>query len=261
MQTAVQSSPRSGHALVSPSAEPTQDATFGSPLAPVDTGAASNEELWPFKIRVARSRDLLNKAVRLRQSAYQRHVPQFAATLGAPEAADFDAGTCVLLAESKFDGAPLGTMRVQTNRYKPLPLEGVVSLPDWLRGSTLAEAMRLGIVTAREGRLARDALFKAFYLACLAQGIDWMVITARAPLDKMYKGLMFCDVFPDAPFIPMPYIGDIPHRVLALRVADVKPLWQAHGHPLFTFFFDTRHPDLQPLHTEIGQEAPASFYG
>ena len=54
---------------------------------------------------------------------------EFAAKM-AIESCDRDPGTAILLAESKLDGAPLGTMRIQTNEYAPLAVEQSVRLPD-----------------------------------------------------------------------------------------------------------------------------------
>ena len=56
------------------------------------------------------------------------HFPGFAHGLTLPENADSEQGVVVLLAESKIDGSPIGTMRIQTNIYKPLALEQSVTL-------------------------------------------------------------------------------------------------------------------------------------
>jgi hypothetical protein len=184
------------------------------------------------------------KAVRIRQSAYARHVPQFARQLEEPEAADREGGSIVLLAESKLDGTALGTMRVQTNRFHRLKLEDSVELPAWLQDRSLAEATRLGVGEGSIGRVVKTALFKAYYLYCMDQGIDWMVITARKPLDRNYEMLMFQDVFEPGSLFPMRHVGDIPHRVMAFEPADAKRLWTAAKHPLCTYIWDTHHPDI-----------------
>jgi hypothetical protein len=101
------------------------------------------EEPLPFTIRVAGNERQLRKAVSIRQRAYGRHVPALAELLRVPEAKDHEPGCVVLVAESKLDGEPLGTMRIQTNRYRPLAIEASVALPAWLSGNVLAEATRL----------------------------------------------------------------------------------------------------------------------
>ena len=87
------------------------------------------EELLPFTVRLVRNEEDLKKAVKIRHSAYARHMPAVAETLTAPEKADTEDGVVVLLAESKLDGSALGSVRIQTNRYRPLSLEKSIKLP------------------------------------------------------------------------------------------------------------------------------------
>lgn len=211
--------------------------------APLATGLP--EELLPFTVRLVRNEADLNKAVQIRHAAYARHLPLFAETLKTAETDDVENGVVVLLAESKIDGSPLGTMRIQTNQYKPLSLEESIELPQWLRSRSLAEATRLGVTNATGGRLVTTVLFKAFYLYCHQIGSDWMVITARSPVDRTYERLLFTDVFPDAGYIPIHHVGNLPHRVMSSEVDTAEERWAAAKHPLFNFAFRTLHPDIQ----------------
>lgn len=206
-------------------------------------GLGMAEERLPFTIRVVRSDDALQKAVTIRQAAYARHVPEFAAKLGAPEPNDHDRGSVVLLAESKVDASPLGTMRIQTNRYRDLAIAQSVELPAWLKNKSMAEATRLGVALGQTGRVVKTTLFKSFFLYCREAGIEWMVIAARPPLDRQYEALMFEDLFPGQ-FIPMRHGNDIPHRVLAFEVGTAEERWAEANHPLFKFVFQTRHSDI-----------------
>ncbi len=202
------------------------------------------EERLPFGIRIVRNEEDLDKAVSIRHSAYGRHIPAVAALLEKAETGDSEPGSVVLLAESKLDGSPLGTMRIQTNRYSKLALEQSVELPAWLQGKSQAEATRLGVTNNRMGRLVKTALFKAYYQYCVLEEIDWMVIAARSPLDRQYEALLFQDVYPGNDFTPMRHVGNIPHRVMSLCVELVEPNWGQAKHPLFGFFFHTSHPDI-----------------
>jgi hypothetical protein len=204
------------------------------------------DERLPFTLRTVQNVDELQKAVGIRHEAYARHVPLLAQTLMEPEPIDFEPGIAVMLAESKLNGMALGTMRIQTNRFKPLTLEQSLTLPEWLQGRRLAEATRLGIAGNRAGQVVKTALFKAYYQFCLESGIEWMVIAGRSPIDRQYERLLFEDVYPDAGFIPLKHAGNLPHRVMALRVSDVEPKWKAARHPLYRYFFMTRHLDIQP---------------
>ena len=206
---------------------------------------AMREERLPFVVTIARDEGALRDAVAMRQAAYGRHLPDLAATLSEPETSDREPGAIVLVARARLDGAVLGTMRIQTNRYHALHLEDSAPLPEWLDSAALAEATRLGVVAGPVGRVVKTALFKAFYQYCLLSGIDWMVITARPPLHRQYEALLFTDVFPSQGLIPMAHVGGIGHRVLALNVAQARTRWQAAGHPLFAYMCLTHHPDLR----------------
>ena len=224
------------------------------PAAAQLLGEAPAVERLPFTVSIARSDEQLRKAVTMRHAAYARHVPEFAERLKAPEPCDYDEDSVVLLAESKLDGSPLGTMRIQTNRHCSLAIEQSVELPDWLQGCSLAGASRLGVALGRMGRVVKTVLFKALFRYCEQVGIDWMVIGARAPLDRQYEALLFRDVFPEQGFIPFRHADNIPHRVQAFEVETAEARWSAAHHPLFDFVFRTHHPDL-----DLGRETP--FYG
>lgn len=212
-------------------------------------------ERVPFTVRVARSDEELEKVVHIRHAAYARHVPAVAEKLKAPEPYDRDPGIVVLLAESKLDGSPLGTMRIHTSRFSPLPLEGSVELPEWLKATPRSEANRLGISEGRIGRLVKHLLFKAYFQYCALAGIEWMVIAARSPLDRQYDALLFNDLF-GGQFLPMRHGGNIPHRVLGLQVSSAEDRWAVSKHPLFDFMIRTTHPDIELGDCEFDPDAP-----
>jgi hypothetical protein len=206
--------------------------------------AGKSEELLPFTVRLVSNEDELNQAVHVRHMAYARHLPDFAETLKTPEAADHEEGVVILLAQSKLDGSPLGTLRSQTNQFKPLSLEHSVDLPDWLQSRRLAEATRLGVSAGTAGSLVTSVLFKAFYLYCLQVDVEWMVVTGRAPVDRTYDRMLFDDVFPGRGYIPFEHVGNLPHRVLSFNVKTGASLWAAAKHPLYEFMVNTHHPDI-----------------
>lgn len=202
-------------------------------------------ERLPFTVRVVTDPADLEAAVSIRKSAYGRHVPTLAATMNTVEEMDTQPGCKVLLATSNLDGEPLGTMRIQTNRYAPLCVEKSVALPNWLADDGMAEASRLGICLGKTGRLVKVAIFKAFYLYCIENQITWMIATGRRPVYRDYKSLMMEDVFPEREMIPMAHVGDIPHRVMFLKAIDVESKWKEARHPLYHYFFNLNHPEIQ----------------
>ncbi len=218
-------------------------ATNGSNAWDQSTQGLPMERL-PFTVTVVDDELGLEKALSIRKSAYGRHMPEIADSLGEAEKYDYDPGSVILLAESKLDGEPLGTMRIQTNQFGPLWLEESVALPEAMRRFRLAEATRLGVVPSKVGRFVKIVLFKALYLYCLGTNVSWMVIAARSPLDRQYQSLLFKDLFPEQGYIPMKHAGNVPHRVLGLDVTAAEHMWRSSNHPLCGFMGDTHHPDI-----------------
>jgi hypothetical protein len=205
---------------------------------------ATREERLAFSVRVVGNQEDLAKAVSIRHAAYARHMPEFAEKLREPEAMDSEPGVVVLLAESKLDGAPLGTLRIQSNSHMALKVEQSVTLPRWLRDRPLAEVSRLGIVGGTTGRLVKTVLIKAAFQYCEFDGIEWAIVAARAPLDRHYDVLLFEDLFPEQGFIPMRHGANIPHRVLGFEIDTGHQRWTDAKHPLLNFFSYTQHPDI-----------------
>src|ERR1700754_4784571 len=127
-------------------------------LANTHIQALKREARLPFRVRVVANDDALERALTVRQSAYMRHVPNFARSMHEPEPYDREPGGLVLLAEAKLDGSPVGTMRIQTNRFRQLAIQQSVSLPSWLTGR-LVGATRLAVEAGAPGRMVKTALF------------------------------------------------------------------------------------------------------
>jgi hypothetical protein len=87
-------------------------------------------------------------------------------------------------------------------------------------------------------------LFKALFLYCEQEQIDWLIITARSPIDREYDAMLFEDVFEHRQFMPMAHVGGLPHRVMAGEVGVARQRWGEAKHPLFKFVFQTHHPDI-----------------
>jgi hypothetical protein len=205
--------------------------------------AHRSPDRMPFTIRIVERERDLEKAVTIRKAAYGRHLPDFAQHMSVDDC-DQSVDTIVLLAESKLDGVPLGTIRIQTNASAPLPVQSSVLLPPWCNRGRLAEATRLGIAAGSPGRMVKVMLFKALFLFCEQQKIDWLIITARSPLDREYEAMLFKDIAEKGRFFPMTHVGGLPHRVMAGAVATARRRWEEARHPLFKFVFETYHPDI-----------------
>ena len=202
-------------------------------------------ERLAFEVRRVETQDDLFKVVVIRHEAYSRHLPELGRRLTAPEPADTEPGYTVLLAESRLDRTPLATVRLQVNEFGPLALERSIDLPGWLQGRKLAEATRLALADTVRGRFVTQVMFKAFFQFCLEHDVEWMVVCARPPLDRIYLSLLFEDVVPGGAFIPLRHSANIPHRALAFNVATAEARWRTAGHSMYAFMGLTLHPDIR----------------
>ena len=207
--------------------------------------AASPVEYLPFTIRPIRNQADFERALHIRYAAYARHLPEFADALKTPESDDLEHDVTIFLATSKVDGSTLGSARIQNNLRRPLNLEQSVQLPDWLKGKRLAEARRLSVAPGSAGRLVKHALIKACLLYSIEHRLQWSVLAARPPLDRMYEKLLFRDLLNGETFIPLPRANNVPHRVLGLDMEQLEANYTQAGHPLLDFFCHTHHPDIQ----------------
>lgn len=200
-------------------------------------------EILPFVVEMAREGDL-HEVAALRSASYGKHIPALGMVLQKPEECDYELGCEVIVARSKFDGTLLGTMRVHTNAFKPLPLQMSLRLPERYSNSRMVEATRLCVKGSPNASLVRSALFKALFQYCEAQGVDWMMAAGRRPVDRIYDALLFSDVNEHGKFYPMAHASGVPHRVMSLAPLEARFTWEACEHPLYRFVIETEHKDV-----------------
>lgn len=198
----------------------------------------------PFTVRIVRTEEHLSKAVSVRAKTYGRHHPEVAETLSNAEVADRAPFSLVLLAESKANETALGTLRIETNSRDRLPVESLLPEDGFFAGKTIAFVTRLGVSNHPESSLAKLALFKALHRYCLACQIDWIVVTARPPMDRQYNRLGFIDVYSDKRLVPINWSGNIPMRIMALETFSCERKWKEINHPLYKFMFLDYCPDI-----------------
>jgi hypothetical protein len=172
-------------------------------------------------------------------------MPGWRQSLIEPDALDRDASTLVLLCEDKRTGAAIGTSRVQTCRDRPLLIEQSMPLPAQIGRLGRAEITRLSTVPGADP-LVKIALCKAAFLYCVATQSRYMVIGARnEALVRQYRRVGFVDVHPEQQMVPLAHAGGVPHRVLVMDTCTAPREWLLSNQGLFSFFFDTRHPDIE----------------
>jgi hypothetical protein len=193
---------------------------------------------------VSSTQDLLD-ACSVRAQAYGHHLPDMGSKLAEPDELDFAAGTSVFVCRDKADGRAMGTMRIQSNAFGPLMMEGSFDLPPWLKGASRAEITRLAVRVGADP-LIRLSLWKASYLFCMANCLEWMVVGARnEALIRNYRRLGFVDVFGQEDLMPLAHTGGLPHRIMAFENTSAERRWGEMRHPLYQFVFETVHADLE----------------
>lgn len=212
----------------------------------------------PVSVGIAEDERTLQEAISLRHAAYARHVPQIAQALTRPEQADLLGIAPVFVVQNKLDRGVVATMRAHVTDDGPTPMQKYIDLPAWLQSYRLSESLRFATHPAGS-RLATHLLFKAFYFYCLARAVDYMVVCARAPVDRIYDRLGFTDVFGEREYINMPHGGNLPHRVLMAKVQDFEPTWRAQKHPLYDFVFTIHHAELDWIFATDWQQRAANL--
>lgn len=205
-----------------------------------------------FTIRIVRTEEHLVKAVEIRAQSYGRHHPEVAEQLKSAEIADRAPFSLVLLAESKADGTALGTLRIETNARGMLPVEQLLPAESPFSSKTIAFVTRLAVKGGFESSLVKLTLFKALHRYCLACQIDWIVVTARPPMDRQYLRLGFLDVYDEDTLVPIGWSNGIPMRLMALDTVSCEREWHRQAHPLYKFMFQDYCPDITIFNSVSG---------
>ncbi len=175
-------------------------------------------------------------------------------TLRTAEHEDTRADVLLLIAERKFDGKAIGTMRLESNLRGPLRLEGEAGLPDWLRGHRLVEITRLGVDPAG-GNMVTAALAKAAFEVCHAASIKHGLAVGRRSMATLFNGL--CLEIVAGP-TRMSYAPQVPFWIYSVSANQWLGLLQAKGHFLFDFMSGTQHPDIDIDYHQVSRVFTAS---
>jgi len=220
------------------------------------------EPQLPFVIRPVVNNEELLRVAELRLDAFRISLGDDPTKLGdAIDLEDYATNAAVLAAFDKVTGEIIGTMRLSFSSRGPTTMQSVTTFPnDWFVG-TYAEARLLCVPKGRYNRIVMIMLCKAFYLACINEGIDSMLVGARRSMEPLYRFLRFDDVSnPPLKFVPPSHT--MPHRVLSLPVNEVQSRWQQAGkrETLLHLFFEQYHADLRvsdlSLNPLFGLSAP-----
>ncbi len=216
-------------------------ASLRAPERPYSVMPERTERL-PFTVRVVTTSQELDKAVEIRASAYERHMPSLGQALRTPEAEDLKPDVLVLLAERKFDSQPIGSLRLQANFERPLRLQGEAPPLAAYAGKRLVESTRLGVGVGEVSRIVTAALIKAAYEICHATEIDYNVTGGRRSMAQVFRALQF-DELEGGPF-PISFGNNIPHWIFVLPIRQFEDRLQKAGHWYYEFMSKTDHPDI-----------------
>ena len=194
----------------------------------------------PFRVRLVSSPQDMQKAVDIRAAAYSRHLPNLGASLRTPEAEDRRSDVLVLIAERKFDGEVVGTLRLEPNVSGPLRVESETTLPSHLQNRRLVETSRLGVQSGSNGTMVTVALVKAAFEICRACHIDYTISVGRRSMAEVFRSLCF-DVL-EGPRL-LSYSTTTPFWIFFASVRDWDARLKAQSHAHFKFI-SQRHPDI-----------------
>ena len=192
---------------------------------------------------IARSSADLRLALQLRGSAYGRH---FGHPDTAPDDYDFHPNAFVLMATDKRNGALVGTMRIAFGVGSAVEMLQWHPRPSLLVGATIGEARRLALRPSRMATLVKLSLWKSFWLACVARGVELMLVAARPPLNDDYRMLLFEEPVAGGVWFKPEDVPD-EHELLVLRLTHLEERYHQHSPDLFRFMVQIRHPDIQVL--------------
>ncbi|HEX4235177.1 MAG TPA: hypothetical protein VH041_12830 [Caldimonas sp.] len=198
-----------------------------------------------FTVREVDTQDDIAKVCALRAACYGRHAHALREHMAHPDSIDRSPWTSIFLCEDKISGAPVGTMRVVDNtRGTTLEIEQYLEVPGWMAADTRGEMTRL-VVAPGSDPLVKAALWKAGYVRCLQDKVQWLVIGARKPgLIKQYQYLGAKDMYADQRLVPLGHGWSLPHRIFVLNILTAASDWYAGRHRLLRFMVETEHPDI-----------------
>lgn len=204
-----------------------------------------------FRLRPVETHDDLLAACSVRAQAYGYKVPAYRETMAKPDPIDLSPWTAVFLCEDKASGRPIGTMRIQstTRGEGGIEIEKYVSPPPEVALYGRAEISRLSSVVGADP-FVRLALWKAGYLYCMATQVRWLMIGVRKPaLIRAYERMGARDIEHSRRLVPLPYGGNLPHRIMVLDIGSCDQRWRESNHPLLQFMVGTVHHDIDVLHS------------
>jgi hypothetical protein len=171
-----------------------------------------NSESLDFRVRIARTGEVFERAVSVRKEAFTRHSHPFSQSKFIVEPADLSASSVLLCAEGKLHGEPLGAMRIEDNRLADFKLNSEIALPEEYLGVPAILVSRLSVRSGKAGHIARNALCKAMYLYAVAVQAQYIFVFASPPRDRLYRPMGFKSIFEDDRLVEIQSYARVPSK-------------------------------------------------
>jgi hypothetical protein len=138
--------------------------------------------------RAATSADL-NKAFSIRWQGYKKYFSDESQIVDGYDYAD----NCTLLLAIDEDTNPVGTLRLLNSGFGPTEIESFISIESLLEPNEMpfVEATRFSVPPHPLSREIKIALKKAFYLYCIANQVDTMLIWVRPSAAREHKLFLY----------------------------------------------------------------------
>lgn len=156
-------------------------------------GASLQGQNGPLRLSLVTDRDRMGQVMQLRRRAYRRHgYPELPIE---PDRHDLNPSTAILTVDDAT-GQAIATMRVCFNEGSTIDWSQRIELPSTFAGRRIAFFERLAVDgEGRTNARVKQLLFKAAWSLTEAAGVEMIVVATIAPLNRLFEGIGFTNVF------------------------------------------------------------------
>ena len=201
-----------------------------------------NIDISQLQVRRAISADDFSKVFSVRWQGYKKYFSDESQVVDGYDYAD----NCTLLLATDGDDNPVGTLRLLNSGLGSTEIESFISMKSLLEPYEMpfVEATRFSVPSHPLSREIKIALKKAFYLYCVANNIDTMLIWVRPSAAREHKSFLFVEAGEKGNFMH-PLLGNVLHKTLKFGINEARVEWQRINHPLLAFMVEQEHSNLR----------------
>lgn len=211
-----------------------------------------------IRIRVARTRDDMNRAVAVRYQAYSEKFQGLAEDVNRPEDLDFEINPIILIAEDKSTGEVFATARLNHG----LEIRNYLSeidLPKSLDKESLGYLSRMAATGPVDRKnMARFLIHKAMFQICMAKQVTMMLTLVGRVRSKLYMPLGFRPIFPANHLVHPAIVRGRPVALLGLKTYELARYLQEHDPVRYEFAFQRFHESIEVFNSVSSLSARAA---